>query len=563
MTGVPSDSEQPQAETTVEGEQADPQSGTRAVRRPAVVAIAAFVLIAGGIIAWRVIDRETGPSTTPVLEWTEFDPGFDSDHVGFLESPGDGRVMVTITDYDDTGWIVAKTRLLVTANGVDWTEIPVPDGIALYARDLSGDRWLVAGYDFAFERPPPANVPGMDDDGDEEAEVENWALPKQRIFFSDDRGASWTELEINPSSDQVDAPSDPDRLPIISAALVSGDHMVIVLQSENPETVVVSEPSEETGGWEAITEENPLARIFVSDGGAFEQVAAYEGWILGYPFTGSFSTPNGFTLSLQRMVDGRHQLSDLTSPDGRNWSEVPVPEPWPMRWKAVGPDGSLWGTAWVGNELRLQRTDQDGTQTITGTLENFTPMSLTGGPSGLAIGATDTIVPTGRVAKDGYELRANEPEGGMTLWDLSADTAVYEFGLETFLSGLPEGVREIEQPVDDEHMDAVVLVFEDPETGADLVSFTREDLLSIDPVGDDYQPEMWVGWSADGVDWGWQTLADAFGSEGFRPDDAWVQLAVGDGFVLARVEVFPESSSSPSDGDYPGPEARWFIARVP
>lgn len=557
MAEVPADGEQPQAETTVEGEQANPQASTRAVRPPAIIAIAAFVLIAGGIIAWQVLDRETGPSTGPVLEWAEFDPGLDSDHVERLESLGDGRVVVTTTDYDYIGWPFTPTRLLVTVNGIDWAELPMPDGILPYTHDLSGDRWLAAGHDFDFEPPPPANGPWMEHDGEEQEEAEiSWTLPKQRVFFSDDQGATWAELEINPSLDQVDAPSGPDSLSIISAALVSGDHMVIVLQSANPATVVVSEPSEEPGEWEAITDENPLAWIFASDGGAFEQVAAYGGWIFGFPQVGSVSTPNGFTLSLQRMVDGRHQLSDLTSPDGRNWSEIPVPEPWPMRWKAVGPDGSLWSTAWVGNELRLQRTNRDGTQTITGTLGHFTPITLTAGPAGLAAIAAEPIVPTGRVAKDGYELRSNEPERGMTLWDLSADAPVYEFGPETFSNGFPEGVREIEQPVGDEHMDAVVLVFEDPETGADLVSFTREDLLPIDPSGDDYQPEMWVGWSADGVDWGWQTLADAFGNEGFRPDDAWVQLAVGDGFVVARVQDFSDISS-------PNPETRWFIARVP
>ena len=175
--------------------------------------------------------------------------------------------------------------------------------------------------------------------------------------------------------------------------------------------------------------------------------------------------------------------------------------------------------------------------------------------------AATPIMPSGRVAKDGHELRSNEPEGSITLWDLSAGTAVYELGPEILIEGFPEGVREIEQPVDDENMDAVVLVFEDPETGDDLVSFTREELLPIpffflNTIEGSPQPEMWVGWSVQGVDWGWQTLADAFGIEADESGDPWVELAVGDGFVLARVQQINDSPPYSLT-------IRWFIARVP
>ena len=167
-------------------------------------------------------------------------------------------------------------------------------------------------------------------------------------------------------------------------------------------------------------------------------------------------------------------------------------------------------------------------------------------------------MPSGRVAKDGYELRANEPEGHASLWDLSEGSVLYEFGPEILAEGFPEGVREIEQPFEDEYLDAVVLVFEDPETGADLVSFTREDLLPVplffmSPIEDSPQPEIWVGWSADGVDWGWQTLADALGSETFGSADPWAELAVGDGFVLAQVNDVSDTGQL---------SERWFIARV-
>ena len=83
---------------------------------------------------------------------------------------------------------------------------------------------------------------------------------------------------------------------------------------------------------------------------------------------------------------------------------------------------------------------------------------------------------------------------------------------------------------------------------------------------------IWVGWSADGADWGWQSLPDAFG---ITDGESWAQLAVGRDFVIARVETFTNSGSTemasaqagPSERDEPpateAPAARWFIARVP
>ena len=582
-----------------------------------MVAVSAVALLAGGIVAWLVLDRggtgddgvvagevpaastpavagdpaetsETaraepptgssaptssseGPgrvgdelptpaelSTGPVLEWTEIDPGLDD--AGNLMPLGDGRVLVRSTDYGD--WTGAGTRLLATVNGVDWKEVPMPPGVAPLHYDLSGARWLVVGYEFPGEPGTIANAPWMasDEEGkEEEPEDEgDWAFPRPRVFFSDDRGAGWTELEINDSSDRLEA-STPFEL--IGAALTSGDHMVIVLQSENPVPVSDDDAPGADGEWQGALDQNPLSRLFASDGGAFEQVAAYDGWVMGFPFAGTFSTPDGFSLGLVRDGYGRPQPSQLTSPDGRVWSENTSADFLLWYANAVGPDGSLWTAAWAENALNIQRVDRDGTRTTTATLSNLLPFGLVAGPSGLATMAATPIMLSGRVAKDGYELRANEPEGSITLWDLSADAAVYELGPETLTGGFPNGVREVEQPVDGQHQDAVVLVFENPDTGADLVSFTREELLSISfpflsPAEGSPQPEAWVGWSADGVDWGWQTLADAFGAEADASGDPWVQLAVGDGFVLARVQQ--------NDGSPPySLSTRWFIARVP
>ncbi|MCY3661391.1 MAG: hypothetical protein OXH28_01035 [bacterium] len=72
----------------------------------------------------------------------------------------------------------------------------------------------------------------------------------------------------------------------------------------------------------------------------------------------------------------------------------------------------------------------------------------------------------GRIAKDGYELRFDEPPGGMTLWDLVADAPVYELEPKAFEGGpVPDGVHLTQN--DD---GSVTVVFEHPETGEELVT---------------------------------------------------------------------------------------------
>lgn len=72
----------------------------------------------------------------------------------------------------------------------------------------------------------------------------------------------------------------------------------------------------------------------------------------------------------------------------------------------------------------------------------------------------------GRIAKDGYELRFDEPPGGMTLWDLVADAPVYELEPAAFEGGpVPDGVHLTQN--DD---GSVTVVFEHPETGEELVT---------------------------------------------------------------------------------------------
>ena len=75
-------------------------------------------------------------STGPVLNWTEFDPdevfGPDIAVINRIDSVGDGRVLASVFDLDGT------SRVIVTKNGSDWNEIPLPAGIAPWQIDITG-----------------------------------------------------------------------------------------------------------------------------------------------------------------------------------------------------------------------------------------------------------------------------------------------------------------------------------------------------------------------------------------------------------------------------------------
>ena len=545
-------------------------------RRWAIAALAVLALLVGGIVTWQLLGRDgpdeevhvTGPaipSSAPVLEWTEFDPDLDESALsGILEPLGDGRILIRAFD-EGNGGTAPGFRFLVTENGVDWSELPMPTGISPLSHDLSGDRWLVAGFDFSGVPFPVTEEP--EGNGSE-------ILSRYRAFFSDDQGANWTELEFDFSLSSIEVPSTYEYLPFfVTAALTSEEHMVIVLRGEvesasaGPDSGsgVSSESEEDTG-------EDPKSWIFASDGSAFEPVAEYDGWIPGSIIGGSFGTPAGF--SLLYFESGTEQEparpSRLTSPDGRIWSENKAAGS--LAPTALGPDGSLWRTVWLGTGYGLHRIDQEGALTTKVALDNSLPFLVSAGPSGVTVNAmtipgTDLFtLPDQRIAKERYELRLNEPEGGFTLWDLTANTAVYECGPEflwTWGSAPAEGVCEFRYPESDNaERDAVVLVFEDMQSGAELASFTRGELSAAFPlwiitglvVDSPEGEEQWLGWSADGAEWGWQSAAEAFGIDPSEADQPGVWLAVGDGFVLATMEQFSQTGFL---------QHRWFIAQVP
>ena len=561
-------------------------------------------------------------STGPVLEWTEIDPGFDD--VFDLKSVGDGRVVARgWTDGEGQG--LFGQRVVVSANGTDWAEVPMPDGLFPELANIASDRWVVTGQ-------------SLDSGWPEEA--------VDRVFFSDDQGSTWTEMVIElPSSSTSPYAVELWRA---SSVLVSGEQVVLAVSGlttidgqtlledvgrlpagkrvafaapipdgvsftlinsdvEDPYGSVTSPAWNLAAVYSHLDEEAlpeltseelvltydevdlseaemfdlfaagswPLTRILVGEGTTPEVVAGFEGWVLS-----GAATDEGFIVTA--VDDGGERV--LSSRDGLVWSENPSLDPGSSG-GTIAADGTIWRVAFeTGGSFDIQRAHVGEVPATVATFDGLQyPRVPLLGPAGLVIIATassggspriDDGLPEGRVARDGYELRYNEPEGGLTLWDLTEDTAVYVFGPEDMRSETPpEGVRQINDG------QSVGLVFEDPESGADLVTFTGEDLASLVGMtaaeleaassGDPEWPEQWVGWSADGTAWGWESLADAFGID---DGDIWAEFAVGHDYVIARVATFqPPDPTNDADDQSAAAQnlgghllpTRWFIATVP
>lgn len=519
-------------------------------------------------------------STGPTLTWTEVSldasPGISV--IYGLVSVGDGRI--TARTWGEDG-----DRIVVTDDGTTWATAPTPGGIAPGLIDIAGVRWVVAGVD--------ASGPERTD----------------RVFYSDDEGATWTELTIDVGSDAGPLPSHCVRHARVTAVLASGDRIVAavetyadldlrellvasgrapdrdsILQWRYTESALVVYLGTETDAEsiEVPFDELGLApgqpapcagpdgrhdqhvHILTSDGAGTEPVGRYTG-----ANTSAISTAEGFFITLR--TDEGELL--LTSPDGRTWTEHAIGE---QGYVPVtrGPDGAAWRSARSYDSYRIERLDAgSGPETVV----EFTGVRpgpiLTAGPAGLVTTA-ELISRTGndsrgevRVVKDGYELRLDQAWGDMALWDLAADVAVYKFAAPEimFRATAPEGVRFVAE--DD---GSQTLVFEDPDTGDDLVAFTSADLERAaaqfpDGPGAFAPPQTWIGWSAGGADWGWQNAVDAFGIDTGRTHPPPIELAVGEDFVLARVEVLddPDQSAGAVDPDRQRPAPRWFIARVP
>ena len=552
-------------------------------------------------------------STGPVLEWTEIDPGFDD--VFDLKSVGDGRVIARAWT-DGEGLDLFGQRFAVSANGTDWAEVPMPDGLFPEQVNIASDRWVVTGR-------------SLDSGWPEEA--------VDRVFFSDDQGSTWTEMVIELPSGST----SPYAVELwrASSVLVSGKQVVLAVSGlttidgqrlledvgrlpagkrvafaapfadgvsftlidsdvENPFDSVTSTAWNLAAVYSHLDEEalpdlmseelvltydevdfteaerfdllgpgsGPLTRILAGAGTTPEVVAGIEGWVLS-----GAATDEGFIVTA--IDDSGERI--LSSRDGLVWSEDPSVDPGSSG-GTIAADGTIWRVASeTGGSLDIQRAQVGYVPATVATFDGLQyPGPLVLGPAGFvlvaqrdlnrSLRADQGLPPEGRVARDGYELRYDEAERSLMLWDLATDTAIYEFGPQEMQGDTPpDGVRMVTDGR------GAGIVFEDPETGADLVTFTTDDMaflvgmaaaeLEAASSGVPAEPELWVGWSADGSAWGWQSLADAFG---IHDASIWPEFAVGHDFVITRVATFQPPDPADPGGDGHFLPKRWFLATV-
>ncbi len=478
------------------------------------------------------------------LVWTEVDLadalGADETSSIQLQSVGDGRILAL--RFIDRG----MDSILVTENGREWTPMSIPSGFLPWSVDITGDRWLIQGWDSTLED------------------------PGTQILFSDDEGETWIELPVDLSSFGETA--------WVVDAIVAGERIVVAVQSDTWQPEIDLAPDDER----AYEPSEVRVHLYFSEGGPAELVAEFPGWA-----SGGHGAADGFHLNVSDA--GENNL--LHSPDGREWTSTPAD---------VEVTDSARKEIWTSDEgytgYRTERfegvygsgqvlTLPEGIGRVPGLAVGPAGVAMVGGPaSPFDESAGDFTMPDIVIEKDGYELRYNQPEGGITLWDVENDAAVYVYDAETLQQeGEFVGVTEVEGAL------GLDVVFHDPETGAELVTFSDEELaaaITEDESGSysNYNPNKFlVGWSEDGTDWEWQTLQEAFGLPELSEDAnsfTEVQVAVGRDFVLAQVQTFefpevefdedidvgigegqPGSNSAPLTAPTSSPH-RWFIARV-
>ncbi|MCY3947883.1 MAG: hypothetical protein OXF61_01635 [Acidimicrobiaceae bacterium] len=563
----------------------------------------------------------------PPLNWTEL-RSFSDDYASYgpPESVGGGWVLRRLYQGPE-----APTLAIVSSDGTEWQPMRLPDGFRVadiasdadIGVDLSGKQWVAFGQDISDGESDPREVEGL----------------VERVWHSDDRGLSWTETSVNvahlidPSVPyvtqtwqlleaiswdeqivavvQCTAEFDIDALLADRGMCPAGMHLVWMRPSDEHVTLQFTEDRppasdlerEHEGTWVELTpsyrdlglsdeqqqclreRKQKVQMVFVGDGVITEPHAEFE--VTAHDITG-VADHEGIVLVCE---GGATTL--LQSRDGRSWSDTVVDDGatrvrsggYRRSRRTIRGDGSIWTATSVDEGVRIDcLSPRDGRPTSCLIRGMGEISSLSAAAPGVAVAVSpgrdaadsDSDVPAGRVTKGDYELRFNEPSGGLTLWDVANDMPIHVSDAgQAALDEPPDGVRW--GVVDGTYG----LVFSDIHSGQDLVVFTCADvghvyeehrrLHHLGESDNNGPRDIQIGWSPDGVEWDWQLAATAFGFD--AEAEAVVRLAVGSDFVLARVHDFgPVAASAPVPSEATASEGifewvdlrqRWFIARVP
>lgn len=561
-------------------------------------------------------------SSGPVLSWTEVDSGL-WEAWGLQTLSDGRVLAHGVVNSAEWPEVDTREVAVVTSDGVTWTDVSLPPGVSSSLVAASGELWVAAGRDMfgGFDGADSDRVYVSTDNADTwtELSIESlpgtapaspWVTPTAQVTSAlvsgDDivvavrAGASLEVAALAEARGVVPADrtaagwiyyGSPDRTVTLlledragtgsdtsdTSGASDGDGAFVV-GGQDQLDVTFEELGLTDEEQEALLGGSRPVWLLHSDGDTLEVTTTTEGNVRGTV------TDDGFVLYVVD-VFGSSPGSILTSADGRSWDERPF-DTFGIS-EAAFAAGAVWIPVYEPSGTRLDRAAFGETPQPAALFEGLTALQLHAGPAGLAVTASadadsgfaagsvigpdgsdaaglgageltdaefmESLLPSVAITVDGYELRYNEPPGGMTLWDVSAEAAVRVFDAGTLLQAEIDGVRETPDG------DGISLTFEDPDSGADLVTFGADELsvvadqfaaamdelsaelsadsaAALDASSDDFAgfegPEYWLGWSSDGSAWGWQELTETFGPD---IDTTWVEVAVGRDFVVAVV----------------------------
>ena len=461
-------------------------------------------------------------STGAVLQWTQLEFEFES--VIFVETTSDGRVV--IGGREPGGSFAVR----VTDDGEEWSALRLPDGVVPLAADASGDRWVLVGARLGVHG-SDAEVFGdvfvSDDRGANWIEATLASMPDEqppeyasRSMRVVDVLASGRQIVVAVLSfstfDLESLLADRDRIP-------DGAFMVYRTLDEDAIAVEFRRPANDDSAAEefevmltyaelalspeqivAIERDQSDARIhlFGGEGATLPHLVASdgsdavgrwteEGFIL---LTDDWShvapqprAPPGPASDGVILIVTTESPRKLSSPDGSEWHQEPFDEYAEGTHRgasAIDAAGIVWSSWREGSErgrVRVTRESVGQPPVETAAFERLSTIDqLQAGPAGLVALATLSMpdgwpyARAGYAVKHGYQLRYDEPSGGVTLWDLNADKAVYVFESRLFDGPeTPTGTHQQGQGL------SYKLAFDDPDTADELVTFDAFDLQPV------------------------------------------------------------------------------------
>ena len=439
-------------------------------------------------------------STGPVLEWTELDLGLP--YGRSVGATGDGRVVAMGGSVTDE-FLPTDLRLLVTEDGVDWMQVSLPPEFFPLSVAMSEERIALSGY-------PVEDI----DAGINEAQH------GPPVFVSDDQGVTWTLATLD-----ADAVADvlPDDATVefgIATTYVSGDFVLAAvlgwvrldIESLLVEADLVAADALVVG-WESI-EDSVVVWLDDGSGADTELQFAHDELALTDSQRALLGDARDNPLHGVRTFlfgGSTPQLSTVASFDG--WA----------RSGSATDDG-----------FRLVLSSQEGDSLIS------SPRGVAWTTHDMARSLTEDIFHVDVFAEDG------------TVWSVQASVALESdsgASLHRWRVGEPAS-----QAVHFPGIEALV------DLAAGPAGLVVGGLRGLDSTDVDDVPEQWVGWSDDGVRWGWESARDAFG---VGDAHAVARFAVGEDFVIALVWLIPPPEFSDAADTDRIPEMRWYIAQVP